>query len=36
MAMRWRWPPENSCGNRASVAAQAHLVEQIVQQAQTR
>ncbi len=31
MPMRWRWPPENSCGQRfGGVARQAHGVEQHV------
>ena len=30
MPMRWRWPPENSCGKRSSASvAQADLERQI-------
>jgi hypothetical protein len=27
--MRWRWPPENSCGKRCSAAAQADPLSQV-------
>ena len=32
MAMRWRWPPENSCGYVEDVARQADAVQQLIRQ----